>query len=120
MKTKTKVLGAIALTLALFAGKAEAAVGNPAYLNIDVTIANNLSVSVIGVKSSTVTQAFTTAGASVQAPSTATVTNDTGYLAERWELSSTASSWDSLTGTAGWTIGTTAGTDTVVVKAVFG
>jgi hypothetical protein len=121
-KTKMKWLGAIAvLTSALCAGKAEAAgVGNPSYLNIDVTIANTLSVSVSGVRVSSMTQAFTSAGASVQAASTATVTNDTGYLAERWELSAPANSFDSPTGAAGWAIGTTAGTDIVKVQAVFG
>ena len=47
MKTKTKIawLGAALLALA-WAGKAQAAgVGNPSYLNIDVTISASLSVS---------------------------------------------------------------------------
>ena len=117
-----KTLGAgLLIAAALWTGRAEAApVGNPSYLNIDVTIANNLSVSVSNVRTSSMTQAFTSAGASVQAASTATVTNDTGYLAERWELSAPLNAFDSPTGAAGWTIGTTAGVDTVKLQAVFG
>ncbi|MFI5347228.1 MAG: hypothetical protein ACHQ51_12715, partial [Elusimicrobiota bacterium] len=77
-KTKMKWLGAVLVAAAaLTAGRAEAAAGTPSYLNIDVTIANNLSVSVSNVRTSSMTQAFTTAGGVVQAASTATVTNDT-------------------------------------------
>ncbi|MDE2144075.1 MAG: hypothetical protein KGJ84_16825, partial [Elusimicrobia bacterium] len=80
MKNKTtartmKRLGlAVLATLAvLAAGRADAVgVGNPSYLNIDVTIANNLSVSVSNVRTSSMTTAFTTAGAAIQAASTAT------------------------------------------------
>ncbi|MFI5344816.1 MAG: hypothetical protein ACHQ51_00430 [Elusimicrobiota bacterium] len=121
MKTNMKWL-VIALTLAsaLIAGRAEAAAGTPSYLNIDVTIANNLSVSVSNVRTSSMTQAFTTAGGVVQAASTATVTNDTGYLAERWELSAPANSFDSPTGAAGWSIAASNGVDAVKLQAVFG
>ncbi|MDE2511401.1 MAG: hypothetical protein KGL74_09785 [Elusimicrobia bacterium] len=122
MKTKMKWLGAAALTAALMtAGRAGAVgVGSPSYLNIDVTIASNLSVSVSNQRTSSMSTTFTTAGAAIQAASTATVTNDTGYLAERWELSAPASAFDSPTGAAGWTIGTTAGNDVVKLQAVFG
>ncbi|MDE2509714.1 MAG: hypothetical protein KGL74_01210 [Elusimicrobia bacterium] len=109
------------IATAVLATRADAAgVGNPSYLNIDVTIANNLSVSVSNVRTSSMTTAFTTAGAAIQAASTATVTNDSGYLAERWELSAPASAFDSPTGAAGWTIGTVSGVDTVKLQAVFG
>ena len=121
MSIKKTLGAALLIAAALWTGRAEAApVGNPSYLNIDVTIANNLSVSVSNVRTSSMTTAFTTAGATIQAASTATVTNDTGYLAERWELSAPASAFDSPTGAAGWTIGTTAGVDTVKLQAVFG
>ena len=123
MKTRKKTLLGAALLIgaALWSGRAEAApVGNPSYLNIDVTIANNLSVSVSNVRTSSVTQAFTGPGAAVQAASTATITNDSGYIAERWELSAPATTFDSPTGSAGWAIGTVAGPDQVKVQAVFG
>ena len=120
--TKMKVLGAALLTAAavMLGGKARAAgVGSPSYLNIDVSITNNLSVSVSAGHSSTMTVTWT-GTPTILAGSTATVTNDSGYISERWELSSTASSWDSVTGNAGWTIASTVGTDQVKVQAVFG
>ncbi len=117
MKSKMKLLGA-ALALLGLTGVARAA--NPsAYLNIDVTIVNNVSVSVIGVQSATQTVTWTGQGV-ISAASTATVTNDSGYVSERWELTTRANSWDSGTGAAGWTIGATNAADTVQLKAVFG
>jgi hypothetical protein len=118
MNSKMKVLGAVVAMLGMTAVSARAA--NPsAYLNIDVTITNNVSVSVIGVQSAT--QTVTWSGqAALQAGSTATVTNDSGYLAERWELTTTANSWDSGTGAAGWLIGATNAADQVKLQAVFG
>ena len=105
MNMKMKWLGAAALLLGLTAVSAQAA--NPsAYLNIDVTITNNVSVSVNGTQSST--QTVTWSGqTTLTAASTATIANDSGYLSERWELTTTANSWDSATGAAGWTIGAT-------------
>jgi len=122
-KTKTKWLAtAMIAAAAMAAGRAEAAVGTPSYLNIDVTIASNLSVSVIGAKVSSQapvaswdgTQSFFTA------PSTAVVTNDTGYIAERWELTTTANSIDKNDSSAGWTIGSSVGADQVKLQAAFG
>ncbi len=100
------------------AARAQAA--NPsAYLNIDVTITNNVSVSVIGVQSAT--QAVTWSGAAtLTAASTATITNDSGYLSERWELTTTAQSWDSATGALGWTIAATQAADQLKLQAVIG
>ena len=121
MKTRMKWtwLGVVAL-VGLAAARAQAVgVGTPSYLNIDVTITNNLSVSVIGVHSAT--QTATWAGeAALTADSTATVTNDSGYVSERWELTTTANSWDSTSGAAGWAIGTSAASDQVKLQAVFG
>ena len=122
MKTKMKAkwLGALVALLSLSAVSARAVgVGNPSYLFIDVTITNNLSVSVSGFNKST--QTITWNGESaLQATSTATVTNDSGYIAERWELTTTPTSWDSATGAAGWVIGATQAADQVKLQAVFG
>ena len=117
-RTKMKWLGLAAVLVAVTAGRAQA-VSNPSYLNIDVTITNNMSVSVIGGASST--QTVTWSGEATRfAPSTATVTNDSGYISERWELTTTATSWDSVTGAAGWVIGATQAADQVKLQAVFG
>jgi hypothetical protein len=119
MNTKTKWLGAAVLALmGLAAGRAEAGQGTSSYLYIDVTITNTLSVSVNSVGASS--QAVTWTGASaLAATSIATVTNDTGYLAERWELKTTAFSADSTNGATGWTIAGSPGVETVEVQAVF-
>ena len=117
MNMKKKWLVAAVALLGLTAVRAQAA--NPsAYLNIDVTITNNVSVSVIGVQSAT--QTVTWSGQATLTGSTATVTNDSGYLAERWELTTTPTSWDSGTGAAGWAIGSTQAADQVKLQAVIG
>ena len=120
MKMKLKWLGAVIALMGLSAVSAQAVgVGNPSYLNIDVTITNNLSVSVNGFNKST--QTITWNGeAALQATSTATVTNDSGYISERWELTTTPNSWDSTSGGAGWVIGATQAADQVKLQAVFG
>ena len=114
---KTKWLGAALALLGLTGLSAQAA--NPAYLNIDVTITNNLSVSVTNAATSTHTVTWSGA-ATLTAGATATITNDTGYLAERWELTTSPTSWDSGTGAAGWVIGATQAADQVKLQAVFG
>ena len=113
-------LGAAALAAMGLAGRSQAAgVGNPSYLYIDVTITNNLSVSVSGAAKST--QAVTWAGeAALTAPSTATVTNDSGYISERWELTTAANSVAEADGSAGWTIGSSAAADQVKLQATLG
>jgi hypothetical protein len=94
-------------------------VGNPSYLYIDVTITNNLSVSVSNANKST--QTITWNGeTALFATSTATVTNDSGFISEKWELTTTPTSWDSASGSAGWTIGATPSVDQVMLQAVFG
>ena len=118
MKTKTKWLGAAVLALMALAGRANAGQGTSSYLYIDVTITNTLSVSVNSVGAST--NSVTWSGASALGATTiATVTNDTGYLAEKWELKTTATSADATNGSAGWTIAGAPGVDTVEVQAVF-
>ena len=119
MKMKTKWLGAALLALlGLAAGRAEAGQGTSSYLYIDVTITNTLSVSVNSVGASSV--AVTWSGTpTLGATSIATVTNDTGYLAERWELMTTAFSADATDGSTAWTIGGAPGLETVEVQAVF-
>jgi len=108
---------ALALLAMMTAGFAHAA--NPSYLNIDVAITANVSVAVNTVASST--QSFTWSGALTQVSATsATITNDSTYFASQWKLSSTAKSWDSTTGTAGWTIGGAAAADTLKLQAVIG
>ena len=119
LKMKTKWLGAAVLAvMGLTAGRAEAGAGDPSYLYIDVTISNALSVAVNGVNTST--QSVTWAGATaLGAAATAAVSNDTGYLAEKWELRTSAFSADSTNGATGWTIASAPGVDTVEVQAVF-
>ena len=118
MKTKMKWLGAAVLALVGLAGRANAGQGTSSYLYIDVTITNTLSVSVNSVGAST--QSVTWSGASaLGATAVATVANDTGYLAERWELKTTQYSADATNGATGWTIGAAPGVETVEVQAVF-
>ena len=123
MKTqnKAKWLGAAAVALlTLAAGGAKATgVGNPSYLNIDVTINSALSVSVNTVNASS--QAVTWSGAAtLTQASSATVTNDSGFFAEQWKLSTTPTSLDATNGSAGWTIAATPGIEQVELQAVFG
>ena len=105
MKTnKVKWLGAaVVALLGMAAGRAEAGVGNASYLNIDVTITQTLSVAVNTVNTSS--QAVTWSGSATQSiASTATVTNDSGFFAEQWKLSTFATSFDQTNGAAGWTM----------------
>jgi hypothetical protein len=119
MKTKTKWLGAALLALmGVAATKASAGQGTSSYLYIDVTITNTLSVSVNSVGASTQSTTWT-GQAALGAAATAAVTNDTGYIAERWELKTTAFSADITNGATGWTIGAAPGVETVEVQAVF-
>jgi len=117
-KLKTKWLGAAMFAVLGLAGRSQAA-PTPGYLYIDVTITNNMSVTVIGAAKST--QTVTWAGeTALTAPSTATVTNSTSYFAERWELTTTANAADATDGSAGWAIASSAGADQVKLQATFG
>jgi len=117
-KNKMKWLGAALLAAMGLAGRANAGQGTSSYLYIDVTITNTLSVSVNSVGASTAAVTWSGAAA-LGATSVATVTNDTGYVAERWELKTAQYSADSTNGATGWTIGAAPGLETVEVQAVF-
>jgi len=118
MKTKLGWLAAAAL-LGAWTVEAQAAATPTAQLNINVTITSNLSVKVDTVETSS--QSVTWGGASsIVAQATATVTNDSAYMASNWRLTTAASSFDPATGAVGWTIGATGGVDTVAVQATFG
>jgi hypothetical protein len=121
-KTQAKWLGAaVVALLGLAAGRAEAGAGNASYLNIDVTITQTLSVAVNTVNTSTMSQTWS-GGATITSVlgATATVTNDSGFFAEQWKLSTFATSFDQTTGAAGWAIGTLPGVEQIEVQAVFG
>ena len=118
MKPGKKRLGALAAAVAMLAaGRAHAA--NPSYLNIDVQITANVSVAINTVASSS--QSFSWTGLTTQtATSSATITNESGYFASQWKLSSTANAWDSVSGAAGWAIAGSAGADQLELQAVIG
>ena len=129
MKTKktTKAWAAL-LGLLVLAGwglKAEAAgVGNPSYLNIDVTITSSLSVAVDNANTSTYTVTWSgVPNQPIAAPSTATVRNDTGILSESWKLSTNANSMDTTGAGQQWALASSTssvGADQYAVQAVFG
>ena len=125
MKTQTKVklLGMALAAVAALCGRAEAVgQGTPSYLNIDVTVTSNLSVSVTNAKVSSMSAGTWNgvAGAFILAPGTSTITNDSGYISERWALSAPANAFDSGTGNPSWVIGAVSGNDQVVVQATLG
>jgi len=107
--------------------QASAAVGNPSYLNIDVTVSAQLSVSVNGVNNSTYTGVnWNTANANQElvAASSTTVVNDSNVV-EKWQLTAAnrssnipgnAESWALVTSTHP----TAPSTDQYAVQAVFG
>ena len=122
-KTKLKLMGTALAAVAALSGRAGAVgVGNPSYLNIDVTVTSNLSVSVSTVRVSSQAAGTWngTPGAFMQAAATATITNDSGYISERWGLSAPTNAFDSGTGNPTWTIGGASGVDTVVLQATLG
>jgi len=117
-------LGGALLAMAALGVKAQAAgVGNPSYLNIDVTITASKSVAVNTVQSSSDTSTTWngTPNLAVNPTSTATVKNDSGILSETWSLSTNASSLSpSGTTWARQNSTTTVGADQFAVQAVFG
>ena len=125
MNAKMKMkLGAALLALAALAGltgKASAA-NAQSYLNIDVTFNTALSVAVDAVNSSTYTTPWS--GASNQqlvSATTATVTNDSGGITERWKLFTNQNSLTTSGSTWSMAASTSAvGADQFAVQAVFG
>ena len=123
MKTnkKTGWLGAGLLgLLGLTAGWAGAAATPSSQLNIEVTITNNRSVKVDSIQTNSQTVGPWSGAATIVAGTTATVTNDSTYVSSRWELTTTANSFDKTSGAAGWAIAGSASADQVKLQAVFG
>jgi len=122
--SKRKWLGAALVALLGLTASRANATSSTATLNIDVTIAASMSVNITGVYNTTATAGnWNGSVSSMTAVSSVTVTNDSGIITERWELSTMASSWNGATGAAGWTIaGSSANlaADAVTVQAVFG
>src|SRR5207302_1421418 len=123
MKTKLK-LGAALLALAAMMGLAgrAGAVNTSSYLNIDVTFNTALSVAVDAANSSTYTVAWTgVANQELLSPSSATVTNDSGGITERWKLFTNQNSL-AASGSA-WSMAASSsavGADQFALQAVFG
>ena len=94
-----------------------------AYLDIDVTVSAALSVEVNSLETSTQNVNWSVTSSSMVSPSSATVTNNSTGLSERWELSTNATSidqgtngsWSLLTSTTG-----SIGQDQFALQAVFG
>ena len=132
MNTRLKSwLGAALLATACFAAReARAAATTTAYLNIDVTITAQLSVKVDSFASSTQTlswngvpnqQFVNNAGGGN--PSSATVTNDTGILSEKWLLATNANSLNVPGNAQTWSTSASSssvGADSFALQAVFG
>ena len=129
MRKRWMVAGALALT-GWLGVRAEAAVGSPSYLNIDVTVNAQVSVAVGGVNSSTygvVTWNTNTANQEFTAglsASSVTVTNDSNVV-EKWNLSSNANSINTAGNASTWALATSTspslpGADAFAVQAVFG
>lgn len=111
----------IAGTAPLFAGASSATV------NIEVTITGSISVSVDAAASSTQTTTWNTAVSNQELVSqaSATVTNDSGGLTEKWALSTNAGSINTLGGGDTWQLQTSTspalpGPDRFALQAVFG
>ena len=128
MNKKMTWLGAALLAvMTTFAANAQAAVGNPSRLNIDVAVNAQLSVSVNGVNSSTYTSASWNTGTPNElliAASSTTVINDSN-VTEKWSLSSNANSINVLGNAEQWTMQTSSapslpGADQFALQAVFG
>jgi hypothetical protein len=123
MNASKKTWLALGLALAgLTATRASAA--NPSRLNINVSITQNLSVSVNNAQSSTHTVAWNTANANERLvlASTSTVLNDSGAQTERWQLSTNNETMP-VSGTDFWTLSTDSSTvaaERFALQAVFG
>ena len=126
MKTQKRTwLGALLLAVAgLWASPARALTGTSSYLNIDVTITAALSVAVDNANSSTYSVTWSgTPNQQVFTPSSATVTNDSGILTERWKLFTNTNALDTTGGISVWALASSTmvvPADQYVVQAVFG
>jgi hypothetical protein len=124
-QNKMKWLGWAVLGMLLATVRAQAATPT-AFLNIDVAVTANLSVSVNGVASSTDTSvaAWNTAIPNAKiVGSSATVLNDSGGQTEKWALSMDATSLDTTGGGLTWSrsaSSSSVGADAFALQAVFG
>ena len=121
-KTGWLAAGLIAAAVGL-AGRAQAGVGSPSYLNIDVTINATKSVSVDSLRTSSDAVSWDGSNPLIVPTSTAAVKNDSGILSESWALSTLGHSEDATNGANGWTIAASSSSlpvDNVAVQAVFG
>lgn len=120
-KLATLIITTAAMGLGLI--KAHAST-NPAYLNINVTVSAPLSVEIDGLAMSTQTVAWSSVSTNTVSTDSATVTNNSSGITERWELSTNANSTDTVTSAAGWTMQTATtssmGLDQFALQAVFG
>ena len=122
---KTTMVWGLALGLLGMAAGAQAAATNPARLNINVTITQNLSVKVNAADTSTHTVNWNTATANERLVSvaTSTVLNDSGAQTERWQLSTNANSINTALGAQTWAVSSdssTVGAEQFALQAVFG
>lgn len=108
LRTIAKVIQAAKLAAAFALAVSAAAVlpssvsaASSATIVIDVTVNANLSVSIDGSGSSTHTVLVTPGAGPVVSPATATVTNDSVGMTEKWKLS-TDDAYDTVLGGAGW------------------
>ena len=125
MKTSkmTKAWG-LALGLLAMSSSARAAATNPARLNVEVTVTQNLSVVVNEFASSTQTVAWDVSipNQRLVSPSSATVRNDSGAQTERWQLSTNLNSIPA-SGADLWTVSSDSsavGAEQFALQAVFG
>ena len=115
-------LGAALTALLCLTGKAGAVPTPTAYLNINVTFNNAMSVTVDSVESSTYTKNWTTPNEVLTSVSSATVSNNS-IVTERWKLYTNDTSL--TTSGSSWTlVGSTSivavGPDQFALQAVFG
>jgi hypothetical protein len=123
MNARKKTWLALGLALAGLTAK-EASAANPSRLNINVTITQNLSVSVNNAATSTNTVAWNTGNPNERLVQTATstVVNDSGGTTERWQLSTNLNTMP-VSGTDAWTLSvdsSAVAAEQFALQAVFG
>ena len=112
-----------AIAASALAIKAHASQQTTAYLDIDVSVSAQLSVEVNSLETSTQSVGWTETNQDMVSPSSATVTNNSTGLSERWELSTNSQSSDQGTG-GSWSLQTSTtgsiGQNQFALQAVFG
>lgn len=127
MSRRLARLAKAVLPLLLLAAAGPLFAASEADVDIDVTIAGALSVSVDAVHSSTRGAVWDASVPNQQlvSASSVTITNDSGGLTEKWALSTDAQSVNAAGGSAVWTLASSTspalpGDDQFAVQAVFG